>query len=138
MLVELGDGSAATSTTRLNRSSKSMLGEAGAGRGQRSWPIGSVHYSILKATQHRLESTDVQKRMGRRVSTWVHGHISYSPERDWEYYNVLDKHCEDLKKVTGGGVGWFAHIYSDDQEPGYGIYNSAGALKFPFHPRTHC
>ncbi|EIM79162.1 uncharacterized protein STEHIDRAFT_69839 [Stereum hirsutum FP-91666 SS1] len=55
-----------------------------------------------------------------------------------EYYNVLDQHCEDLKKVVGGGVGWFAHIYSDDQEPGYGIYNSAGALKFPFHPRTHC
>ena len=54
------------------------------------------------------------------------------------YYDLLDKHCEDFKKVVGGGVGWFAHIYSDEQEPGYGIYNSNGKLKFPFSPRTSC
>ncbi|KAK7692914.1 hypothetical protein QCA50_004552 [Cerrena zonata] len=54
------------------------------------------------------------------------------------YYNVLDQHCSDLKAVVGGGVGWFAHIYSDDQEPGYGIYNSAGKMKFPFKPKTSC
>lgn len=56
-----------------------------------------------------------------------------------DYYNVLDSHCPDLKAVPGGGVGWFAHIYSDAQEPGYGIYNEAEtALKFPFAPRTSC
>ncbi|KAI0297167.1 glycoside hydrolase superfamily [Russula brevipes] len=54
------------------------------------------------------------------------------------YYNLLDQHCADLKKVVGGGVGWFSHIYSDDQEPGYGIYDSAGRLKFPFAPKTSC
>ncbi|KAH9895001.1 glycoside hydrolase superfamily [Cubamyces lactineus] len=54
------------------------------------------------------------------------------------YYTLLDQHCEDLKAVVGGGIGWFAHIYSDDQEPGYGIYNSAMQLKFPFAPRTEC
>ena len=54
------------------------------------------------------------------------------------YYILLDQHCEDLKAVVGGGIGWFAHIYSDDQEPGYGIYNDSGRLKFPFHPRTEC
>ncbi|KAF8200955.1 glycoside hydrolase superfamily [Pholiota molesta] len=54
------------------------------------------------------------------------------------YYILLDQHCEDLKKVVGGGIGWFAHIYSDNQEPGYGIYDSSGKLKFPFHPRTFC
>ena len=54
------------------------------------------------------------------------------------YYELLDQHCTDLKAVVGGGIGWFAHIYSDDQEPGYGIYNSNGALKFPFAPRTSC
>ncbi|KXN85317.1 hypothetical protein AN958_11417 [Leucoagaricus sp. SymC.cos] len=37
-------------------------------------------------------------------------------ERD--YYKLLDSHCTDLKEVVGGGVGWFAHIYSDNQEPG--------------------
>ena len=47
------------------------------------------------------------------------------------YYILLDQHCEDLKAVVGGGIGWFAHIYSDDQEPGYGIYDDDGNLKFP-------
>ncbi|TFY70992.1 hypothetical protein EVG20_g2015 [Dentipellis fragilis] len=54
------------------------------------------------------------------------------------YYTLLDNHCEDLKQVTGGGISWFAHIYSDNQEPGYGIYDSSGKLKFPFKPRTSC
>ncbi|CCM06261.1 uncharacterized protein FIBRA_08511 [Fibroporia radiculosa] len=54
------------------------------------------------------------------------------------YFELLDSKCEFLKEVEGGGVGWFAHIYSDNMEPGYGIYNSSGYLKFPFHPRTHC
>ncbi|TBU41683.1 glycoside hydrolase superfamily [Dichomitus squalens] len=54
------------------------------------------------------------------------------------YYVLLDQHCEDLKAVVGGGIGWFAHIYSDNQEPGYGIYNSSGHMKFPFAPRTFC
>ncbi|KAI0253991.1 glycoside hydrolase superfamily [Lactifluus subvellereus] len=54
------------------------------------------------------------------------------------YFTLLDQHCEDLKKVAGGGVGWFAHIYTDSQEPGYGIYDSSGRLKFPFAPKTSC
>ncbi|KAJ3562847.1 hypothetical protein NP233_g9320 [Leucocoprinus birnbaumii] len=53
-------------------------------------------------------------------------------ERD--YYNLLDAHCQYLKTVPGGGVGWFAHLYSDNQEPGYGIYDTSGNLKFPFNP----
>ena len=51
---------------------------------------------------------------------------------------LLDSQCEFLKDVVGGGVGWFAHIYSDSMEPGYGIYDTAGHLKFPFMPRTVC
>lgn len=54
------------------------------------------------------------------------------------YFELLDSKCEYLKHVVGGGVGWFAHIYSDNMEPGYGIYNSSGHMKFPFHPRTYC
>ncbi|KAI9509735.1 glycoside hydrolase superfamily [Russula earlei] len=61
---------------------------------------------------------------------------SISSER--AYYDLLDQHCVDLKNVVGGGVGWFAHIYSDDQEPGYGIYDASGKLKFSFSPRTSC
>ncbi|KAH9061297.1 glycoside hydrolase family 17 protein [Lactarius vividus] len=55
-----------------------------------------------------------------------------------EYFGLLDAHCTDLKTVVAGGIGWFAHIYSDAQEPGYGIYSSSGKLKFPFAPRTSC
>jgi exo-beta-1,3-glucanase (GH17 family) len=54
------------------------------------------------------------------------------------YYRLLDQRCEFLKNVVGGGVGWFAHIYTDSQEPGYGIYTTSGTLKFPFAPRTNC
>lgn len=61
---------------------------------------------------------------------------SVSSER--AYYTLLDQHCHDLKKVAGGGVGWFAHIYSDNQETGYGIYDGSGRLKFPFAPGTSC
>ncbi|KAI0305773.1 hypothetical protein B0F90DRAFT_1808931 [Multifurca ochricompacta] len=39
------------------------------------------------------------------------------------YYTLLDEHCEDLKNVV---------------EPGYGIYDSSGKLKFPFAPKTSC
>ncbi|KAG6831508.1 hypothetical protein H0H92_009776 [Tricholoma furcatifolium] len=60
-------------------------------------------------------------------------------QNEKDYFNLLDNHCEDLKAVPGGGVGWFAHIYSDFQEPGYGIYDSSETkLKFPFAPRTSC
>ncbi|EIN11514.1 hypothetical protein PUNSTDRAFT_98632 [Punctularia strigosozonata HHB-11173 SS5] len=59
-------------------------------------------------------------------------------QNEHDYYVLLDKHCEYLKGVVGGGIGWFAHIYSDDMEPGYGIYDDSGKLKFPFAPRTHC
>ncbi|KZP34335.1 glycoside hydrolase family 17 protein [Athelia psychrophila] len=54
------------------------------------------------------------------------------------YFTLLENHCKDLKNQAQGGVGWFAHIYSDDQEPGYGIYSDSGKLKFPFKPSTQC
>ncbi|KAH8108085.1 glycoside hydrolase family 17 protein [Cristinia sonorae] len=59
-------------------------------------------------------------------------------ENERNYYALLDQHCEELKSLPAGGVGWFAHIYSDSQEPGYGIYDEDGQLKFPFSPRTSC
>jgi len=59
-------------------------------------------------------------------------------QNEHDYYILLEEHCDDLKAVVGGGIGWFAHIYSDNMEPGYGIYNSSGRLKFPFKPRTFC
>ncbi|KAJ7746268.1 glycoside hydrolase superfamily [Mycena metata] len=59
-------------------------------------------------------------------------------QNEHDYYSLLDAHCEDFKQVKGGGVGWFWHIYSDDMEPGYGLYSTSGKLKFPFSPRTSC
>lgn len=54
------------------------------------------------------------------------------------YFDLLDSQCSYFKN-TNGGIGWFAHIYSDDQEPGYGIlYNALGNKKFDFSPKTHC
>ncbi|EPT02621.1 hypothetical protein FOMPIDRAFT_114078 [Fomitopsis schrenkii] len=54
------------------------------------------------------------------------------------YFDLLDSKCSYFKAATGGGIGWFAHVYSEDQEPGYGIYGSNGKLKFAFKPRTSC
>ncbi|PWN37625.1 B-(1-6) glucan synthase [Meira miltonrushii] len=54
------------------------------------------------------------------------------------YYDLLDSKCSTMKTYPQGGVGWFAHIYSDSQEPGYGIYDVNGKLKFNFKPRTSC
>ncbi|KAJ6596040.1 glycoside hydrolase superfamily [Mycena sp. CBHHK59/15] len=59
-------------------------------------------------------------------------------QNEHDYYSVLDAHCSYFKTVPGGGVGWFWHIYTDDMEPGYGLYNTAGNLKFPFSPQTSC
>jgi hypothetical protein len=55
-----------------------------------------------------------------------------------DYFELLNEHCEDFKYAPGGGVGWFAHIYSDYQEPGYGIFDRNGKLKFDFSPITQC
>ncbi|KAJ7143994.1 glycoside hydrolase superfamily [Mycena epipterygia] len=59
-------------------------------------------------------------------------------QNEHDYYSVLDAHCAYFKTVPGGGVGWFWHIYSDNMEPGYGLYDSNGNLKFPFSPKTSC
>ncbi|KAK0448915.1 glycoside hydrolase superfamily [Desarmillaria tabescens] len=59
-------------------------------------------------------------------------------QNESDYYKLLDSKCSYFKTVQGGGVGWFAHIYSDTQEPGYGIYNTHGNLKFAFNPATSC
>ncbi|KAF7330188.1 B-(1-6) glucan synthase [Mycena venus] len=60
-------------------------------------------------------------------------------QNEHDYYSLLDAHCEDFKAVPGGGVGWFWHIYSDEMEPGYGLFSTSGKLKFsPFNPKTSC
>ncbi|KAK7032747.1 B-(1-6) glucan synthase [Favolaschia claudopus] len=60
-------------------------------------------------------------------------------QNEHDHYTVLDAHCKDFKAVPGGGVGWFWHIFSDDMEPGYGLFSTSGKLKFsPFAPKTSC
>ncbi|KAJ3841837.1 glycoside hydrolase superfamily [Lentinula raphanica] len=59
-------------------------------------------------------------------------------QNEQNYFDLLDSQCTFFKTVLGGGVGWFAHIYSDNMEPGYGIYATNGQLKFPFAPKTSC
>jgi exo-beta-1,3-glucanase (GH17 family) len=54
------------------------------------------------------------------------------------YFKMLDSHCEDLKAVEGGGVGWFFHLYTDSMELGYGLLKTSGQPKFTFSPRTSC
>jgi exo-beta-1,3-glucanase (GH17 family) len=60
-----------------------------------------------------------------------------SVQQEQDYFDLLDSKCTELKSNAGGGVGWFAHLYSEDQGAGYGILNN-GKLKFPFSPKTSC
>ncbi|KAK2462950.1 hypothetical protein APHAL10511_005002 [Amanita phalloides] len=66
-----------------------------------------------------------------------HGAVA-NVQNERDYFALLDEHCSEFKSMAGGGVGWFAHIYSDGQQIGYGIYNQEGELKFPFRPRVWC
>ncbi|KAG1752938.1 hypothetical protein EDB19DRAFT_1670675 [Suillus lakei] len=71
------------------------------------------------------------------------GKKMYFDENGWPSPNSILAQAsvaseEILKLGPQGGIGWFAHIYSDEQEPGYGIYDDAGKRKFPFKPRTSC
>ncbi|KDR78677.1 hypothetical protein GALMADRAFT_1364959 [Galerina marginata CBS 339.88] len=59
-------------------------------------------------------------------------------QNEKDYFDLLDSKCSYFKTVPGGGIGWFAHIYSDNQEPGYGLYGTNGVMKFAFSPKTSC
>lgn len=58
-----------------------------------------------------------------------------SVAQEQAYFDLLNSQCSYFKKNT---IGWFAHIYSDDMEPEYGIYDESGKMKFPFKPKTSC
>jgi len=58
-------------------------------------------------------------------------------EQEQAYFDLLDSKCQELKENPGGGVAWFAHLYSEEQGAGYGILDN-GRLKFPFSPKTSC
>ena len=58
-------------------------------------------------------------------------------QQEQDYFDLLDSKCQELKSNPGGGVAWFAHLYSEEQGAGYGILDN-GKLKFPFSPKTTC
>lgn len=58
-------------------------------------------------------------------------------QQEQDYFDLLDSKCQEFKGNPGGGVAWFAHLYSEDQGAGYGILDN-GQLKFPFSPKTSC
>ncbi|KAI0297168.1 glycoside hydrolase superfamily [Russula brevipes] len=121
-----------------------------ASTGDQAWPLvlNDLNWFIKHGNGKKMyfdengwpsvTSQGVKPNSPRAVASISSEQVSILTIRTTRYYNLLDQHCADLKKVVGGGVGWFAHIYSDDQEPGYGIYDSAGRLKFPFAPKTSC
>jgi len=61
-----------------------------------------------------------------------------SVQSEHDYFAMLDSHCDDLKTLGGRGIGWFAHLYSESQGPGYGVLDDSGKPKFSFKPRTSC
>lgn len=100
---------------------------------QNGWP--SVTSPGVQANTILAQSSVANEEVSRIMKFNVFGSLMNLTQG---YFSMLDSHCEDLKLGPQGGIGWFAHIYSDDQEPGYGIYDDAGNKKFPFKPRTSC
>ncbi|PWN47097.1 glycoside hydrolase family 17 protein [Violaceomyces palustris] len=46
---------------------------------------------------------------------------SANVDEEKAYFDLLDSRCEWMKAKNGGGVGWFAQIYSDAMLPGWGV-----------------
>ncbi|EDR04017.1 uncharacterized protein LACBIDRAFT_320159 [Laccaria bicolor S238N-H82] len=114
---------------------------AQASTASKSWPlvVGDLNWFVVHGNGKKIYLTE--NGWPSRTSEGVQPNSPQAVanvENEQAYYALLDQHCSDFKAVAGGGVGWFAHIYSEDMEPGYGIYGSNGALKFPFRPRTSC
>jgi len=53
------------------------------------------------------------------------------------YFDLLDSMCSTFKALPQGGGGWFAHIYNDEDLPGWGVMQN-GQPKFDFSARSHC
>ncbi|CAK5268687.1 unnamed protein product [Mycena citricolor] len=114
-----------------------------ASTGSKSWPIVLTDLDWFVANG---EGKKIYLTENGWPSTTYDGVSPNSPsavanvQSEQQYYKVLDQHCSYFKNVPNGGgsVGWFWHIYSDDMEPGYGLYNTNGNLKFPFSPQTSC
>jgi len=109
--------------------------------GQNAWPdvLADLQWFISNGGGKKMyfDENGWPSATSSNVQPQSHAAVaSVSNER--AYFQLLDDHCEDLKAVVNGGIGWFAHIYSDSMEPGYGIYSQSGTLKFPFAPRTSC
>lgn len=62
-----------------------------------------------------------------------------SVKQEKAYFDMLDQNaCGFMKDAPQGGVGWFAHIWSDNDMPGWGILDYSGNPKFSFKPKTSC
>ena len=97
------------------------------------WP--SVTYPGVEPNSPDAVASVAEESVGARSRRPL---ISIAYALGQKYYTLLDSKCSYFKKVPGGGVGWFAHLYSDYQEPGYGILDVNMKLKFDFSPRTSC
>ena len=54
-----------------------------------------------------------------------------------DYFVLLELYCSVFKRNAGGGVAWFAHAYSVEQDPVYGFLKN-GEPQFKFAPLTSC
>ncbi|KAH8828503.1 glycoside hydrolase superfamily [Flagelloscypha sp. PMI_526] len=106
-------------------------------------------HNVLNDLNWFLDNTDNKKIIFSQngwPSTTYEGVEPNSPDavadvqNEKDYYLLLDSKCSFFKTASPvGGVGWFWHIYSEEQEPGYGLYWDDGTtLKFPFAPKISC
>ena len=65
------------------------------------------------------------------------GHAVASLEQMVDYFVLFELLCSVLARNAGGGVAWFAGVYSVEQDPYLGILKN-GQPQFSFSPPTSC
>lgn len=108
--------------------------------------------SLLDGYRYLAKQTNYQKKVLFTQTGWPSDAKVWPPNsknaiasvrQEARFFRLLDTLACRQTMRTGpkGGLGWFAHIWTDSMLPGWGILEgdgSSGKAKFNFRPRVSC
>ncbi|KAH7101498.1 glycoside hydrolase [Auriculariales sp. MPI-PUGE-AT-0066] len=106
----------------------------------------SAHQQVIKELDQMKAATRGTKKLLVTQTGWPSNTAVWKPNsrsaradifNEQKYYDMLDGFCWTFKRYPAGGVGWFAHIWEDNDLPGWGIVKN-GIAKIVFRPKTQC
>jgi len=108
--------------------------------GAAAWPLvqSDIEWAMkqkpLKGKKVILDENAWPDAQGSGVQANSHRAVASRAQMQ-AYFNLLDSKCSYFKNLD---IGWMFHVYSDAQEPEYGLYDANMKQKFPFNPKTSC